>query len=505
MPSLLSNARWNVLAFACTLGAHVLVVPVVVGLIGLEGFGRAGLVIAAWAPLVLVGTVLGQATTREIAARWTTGAPGNAQSMASAALALCSLACLVGGMAFLWVGPEFLHALDQNPSATPWRAEIAALAPGWVAQQFGMIFQATAAARQDFRTVARISALSALATLILTLAITHILPTPEGYLLGTSASFAVGALAAAMIARRAAPELFGMPRWHRDAVAALLHFGKWQTLAHIAGTLGNQMDRYVLATLASPVVIGQFNAANRLQEAAYAGVVKAAEVLLPRFGADTKSSATGHEQLFLVASTAVMLFSGAVLAPMVILSEPLMRLWVGPTAAEGGALLLCTLVVGGLIGCGSNAASLYLMGTGDTAPVAWMAVVYSVATIVLTIVTLKLFGPWAAGVGLALASIVRVLLALALIKLRAFSTMRLSELAASTLLPLAVALSLAVAARTLMPVERIHGWWTLGVSYAAAMLVTGTSASLALLACPFGRRVVREWAAARHHRTTERA
>lgn len=497
MPSLLSNSRWNLFAFACTLGAHVLIVPVVVRLIGLEGYGRAGLVIATWAPLVLVGTVLGQATTREIAARWRSDTPADAQAVASAALVLCSLGCVACGALFLWLGPHLLHALDRGAPAKAWWGEVAALAPGWVAQQFSLVLQSTAAARQDFRTIARISALSALATLVLTLGITSEVPTPQGYLLATSASFAAGALISAVLAWYAAPTLFGLPRWQRDAVAALLHFGKWQTLAQLAGTLGNQMDRYVLATLASPAVIGQFNAANRLQEAAYAGVIKVAEVLLPRFGADYRVDAGKRERLFLVASTTVMVFSGALLTPMIILSEPLMRLWVGPVAADGGALLLSTLVVGGLIACGSNVASLYLMGIGQNAPVAGFSVVYSLLTILLTVLTLKAFGPLAAGVGLALASTVRVALALAWIKVRALPTMRWPDIATSTVLPLALALAAAALGRTLLPVERIQNWWTLGATYVAAMLGTSACTALAVWSMPYGRRLTGEWMASR--------
>ena len=55
---LVSNSRWNLIAFSISLVINFATIPIVISYIGLEAFGAAGLVIAIYAPFMLVGTVL---------------------------------------------------------------------------------------------------------------------------------------------------------------------------------------------------------------------------------------------------------------------------------------------------------------------------------------------------------------------------------------------------------------------------------------------------------------
>ena len=496
--SIATNSRWNLLAVGFTLGAHFITVPFVIARIGLAEFGHAGLVLAAWAPLLLVGTVIGQATTREMSERVGAGDTAGCERVASTALYLCAVACLGGGIAFALLGPQLMAWLtDGSRALEDWRREFAITAFGWIAQQFTLVLQATVAARQDYRGIARISAASAVATIVATLAITTAVPSAAGYLAGVSAAFIVTALVCALLTRRAATGLRLSLRRHRNELAALLHFGKWQTVAQLAGTFSNQIDRYVLGAMAPATIVGQYNAANRMQEAAYMGVTKAAEVLFPRFGSIARSDPSVKARFYLVASWAVMLFSAAVLAPLIPLAEPLLRLWAGSEVADGGATLLKTLVLGGLVGCGSNVFTFYLMGMGQTAPLAALSVIYSVLTIVLSIVLLGVFGPMAAGAGLALASVVRVALSLSFARSRLFSFVPWGQLLVSTVLPLGVGLSIAGVFAVSVPLTAIAGWLVLGGAY-VAMAAAVTLAGLVLTAMSaFGRGLIRELALAR--------
>lgn len=490
--SLLANSRRNLVAFAATLGAHFVIVPVVIGDIGLVAFGHAGLVVAGWAPLTLVGTVIGQGATREIAAQIArTGGSAGSRALRNAALWLCGLLSCLFGAGFVAVGPHLLAWLDPaNPEAGAWRQDVLALAPGWAAQQVFIVLQGLAAGKQDFRLVAKLSGLSAMAALACTIAFTTAIPTATGYLMGMSCGFVVAAAVGAWLLRephsaadRARGEL-------QRSIRSLVGFGRWQVVAQLAGTLGHQADRYVLATLASPTVIGQFNAANRLQEAAYMGVVKATEVLFPRFGASADSAPAQRLRLYLLSSWTVMLFSGLVLAPIITLAEPLMRLWAGAETARGGSLLLQTLATGGLIGCGSSVFTYYLMGLGQNRPLAVLSVCYSILTIVLSVVMLRVFGPMAAGVGLALASVVRVSLALVWAKRSSLPQARWSDLMVSTVVPLAVAVGLGWGLAAWLPVERIDAWWQLGAAAFVFVLAIVLAVAAGTASSAFGREVL---------------
>lgn len=489
--SLAANSRWNLLAFTFTLAAHFITVPFVISHIGLTEFGHAGLVVAVWAPLVLVGTVLGQAATQQMADRISQGDSEASRKFAQSAIFLCLIACTATAILVATIGRPLLGWLvDQPREAHKWYTEIAVAGIGWAAQQYALVLQGICTAHQNYRTIAKVGAASAVATVAATLSFSTWWPNALGYLAGISVGLILSAGAWWIAIRVSLGREVLWPMAHAAETRGLLRFGKWQTFTQLAGTLGNQIDRYVLGSLASPTVIGQYNAANRLQEAAYAGIVKVAEVLFPYFGANSRREPAAQAHFYLIAAWVVMTFSSAVLAPMIPLADPLLRLWAGPEVANGGALLLQTLVFGGLVGCGSNVATYYFMGTGQVSLLALISVVYSVLTIILSVVLLRLVGPYAAGVGLAIASVVRVALSLALLK-RAFGAILTArDLFISNVLPLIAGTALAWTMAKVAPDFGMHNWLSVIGAYvllslAVLLAVTGCTATTS-----FGRELL---------------
>ena len=481
---LLSNSRWNLLAFAFGLAAQFVTLPFVIRWIGLPVFGRAGLVLAMWAPLMMVGMVLGQATTRQIASLLAAHDIDAASRTLATALWMCLLASIAGGALLVLAGPPLLalFAADARPGASL-QLGFSIAGAGWAAQQVALVLQGATIARQDFRSVAQVAAFSSAATVALTLASTWTNPTLEGYLGGVAASFGA-TLAAWLWARR--NDGLG-PRWHGAEAAGLIRFGKWQILAQLAGTFGNQIDRYALGVLAPAAVLGQYNAANRLQEAGYMGVMKGGEILFPHFGATSAAAVAERQSFFVTSSWVVAVLSVVFLAPLVPLAHSLLLLWAGAETANGGDLLLRTLVLGGIVGCGSNVFTYYAMGIGENAPLAWLSVLYSLATIVATIVLMRAFGPYAAGTGLLTASFGRVAAALWLTRRRFFPSLPWGELMVSSVLPLAVGSVLALGLQA-AGVGQVSSWPALIGSYAAI----ATTVLLATLALTLPWRVGRE-------------
>ena len=498
---LVSNSKWNLVAFACGLAAQFITVPFIIHWIGLARFGRAGLVLAVWAPLMLVGAVLGQATTREMSARLSVGNVQAASRVIDAAMLMCLGACIFGGVALAVVGPRLMSALISNdyPSHALQIAFVIT-GTGWAAQQAILVLQGACSARQDFRTMAQVAALSAFITVALTLGFTAAFPSVEGYLAGVASSFIVTLLVWLWVTRKLPLGRRWWGAWHREELTSLLHFGKWQTLAQFAGAIGNQMDRYVLGVLAPAAVIGQYNAANRLQEAGYIGVMKAGEILFPHFGATAHDEVARRARFFLTSSWVIATLSAMILAPLVPLSHSLLTLWIGPETAEGGALLLRTLVIGGLIGCGSNVFTYYAMGIGQNAPVAWLSVLYALLTVLATIVVMRMFGPYAAGVGLLLASGVRLAISIWLTRSRFFVTLRWSALVVSSLLPLVAGVGVALWLHA-VGAGLVSGWLQLLLFYALAAIIVLATVLLFTAPWAVGREIIgRVFTAVRAHR-----
>jgi len=347
--------------------------------------------------------------------------------------------------------------------------------------------------------MAQVAALSAFITVALTLGFTAAFPSVKGYLAGVASSFVVTLLAWLWVTRKSPLGRRWWATWHREELTSLLHFGKWQTLAQFAGAIGNQMDRYVLGVMAPAAVIGQYNAANRLQEAGYMGVMKIGEILFPHFGATAQDEVARRASFFLTSSWVIATLSAMILAPLVPLSHSLLALWIGPQTAEGGALLMRTLVLGGLIGCGSSVFTYYAMGIGQNAPVAWLSVLYALLTVSATIMVMQVFGPYAAGVGLLFASIVRLAVSIWLTRSRFFVTLRWSDLAVSSLLPLVAGVGVALWLHA-VGAGLVSGWLQLLLFYTLA--ATTVLAAVLMLTAPWavGREIIgRVFAAVRAH------
>ena len=501
-PSLLSNSRWNLLGFACGLLANFVTIPFVVRWIGLSEFGHAGLVLAVTAPLTLVGTVIGQALVREMSARRGAGDAAGAQRTCDAALRLGVLAGVVGWVALVLAGPSItLLILGGEAPRDGLRVAFMIAAAGWLAQQLCLVLQGASAGRQDFRTVARVAAFSGAATVAATLALTAAVPTVVGYLAGVATSFGL-TLACWLFVQRRSLRVRAIARADLRAESrALLHFGKWQGVAQLAGAFGNQIDRYALGALAPVAVVGQYNVANRLQEAAYIGVVKAGEVLFPHFGSLASRSIEERGRVFQTASWVVGTFSAMLLMPMIPLADSVLALWIGPQAGSDTPFLLRTLVLGGIVGCGSNVFTYYAMGMGRNAPVAWISLMYSAATVLFTVLLIRAYGPLAAGAGLLVASVGRVAASLVVTRLQFFPQLGWGELLVSSVLPLAVGVALALGVHQ-TGYAQAHQWVSLIAQYAGLGALVLASTLLVSMLTPSGRDIIARTLASLRARAT---
>ncbi|MBY3311218.1 oligosaccharide flippase family protein [Rhizobium laguerreae] len=480
---LLGNSGWNFAGFLFTLIANLATVPFVVRWIGLHALGSAGIVIAIAAPVTLIGTVLGQAVIREISARIGRGEENAAARVGIAGIKICLIASAVAWLGIVLAGPWITTGIAGASLPTSQNVTISFLivATGTLAQQFSLVLQGICVGKQSFRLVAKASAWSSFATIVMTLGCTLSFPVVNGYLLGFSGSLVLSTAGWVWVTfpefRENGRSISSSPQ----ELKSLLDFGKWQSLSQLAGIFGNQMDRYVLASLAPSAVVGQYNVCNRVQEAAYIAVIRICEVLFPRFGNMSNSREEERHDFFMLASWGNSAFGAIVLSPIAVLSSPLLTVWVGEGTAAGGAHLLQILILGGIVGCGSNVFQYYAMGMGRNAPAAYTSLVYSLMTVVCSFVSIRYFGPYAAGAGLLAASLVRVPIALLVTRKCFFSTFTAEQMFACTASPILVGVCVVVGSLGL-DFTWINGWLSLAIAYVGLVcVVTGAIAAVAMM------------------------
>ena len=437
--SIFSHSRWNLIALGFVLTSNLISVPFVINKLGLFNFGRAGILLAAWAPLLLIGNVLGQSAIKIISSRLSSEDEIAAQRTISTSFYLCVLFSLVAGLLFLIIGFLVLHfKLIGGYSFY----ELILIVFAGVLQQVVVLFQSFATARQRFKFIAKYTAFSSFITLFFIVVIVSYQPSVVGYLLGIFFGFLGSAISWWIGLVRLQGRLFF--KSYKPEVREIFKFGYLQSISQVAGTFSNQIDRYMLASFSGALFVGQFNAARRLQEAFYMLVVKASEVLFPHFGYTTNSSLEYKKNFYLLSSWMVVTFSALTLGPIMTLAYPALHLWVGEGVANGGGFLLSIAVASSLVNSSSLVYTYCALGTGQLKYLVRISIAYSVITVGLTVILILLIGPYAAGLGMLIASVVRVILSILIVKRHFFKDVRLTELFVSSIMPILITFLLAI-------------------------------------------------------------
>jgi O-antigen/teichoic acid export membrane protein len=493
---LVSNTRWNLVAFVVALLANFLSIPLVISAIGLSAFGAAGLVLAMLAPFALVGTVLGQGIVREFAPRHAVADHEGCQRVWVTAVAQAGIAALGVGVLVALLGTWALQQLSAGGSraAPSWAQALAWGFVAWLAQQACLLLQAVLASLQSFGRLAVANSVGGLAGAVATVAVSRALPDERGFLAGTALGFGVMAVALAGMVRAETPWLLRRAGPDRSIARSLFGFARWQALGHLSGAVANQVDRYVLGAVAPLSAVGQYNVAMRLQEVVHMGVLKMAEVLYPHFSAHQDASVAHRAAFYARASWVVNLLSVAALAPLIPLAEPLVTLWVSAEAADGGAVLLRTLATAGLIGCATHVFSFMAMAGEAARQLAAVNLAHGLVLVAVTVPAILVFGPLAAGLSYVLANALRLIAAF-VISIQHFGGALRPGLLLASMLPAVAAGLLMGWGMWLLALVGVHSWPQLGLAFAAAFAATVAVGCLLTASTADGRALLRHaWA-----------
>lgn len=479
--TLVNNSNWNFAAFVVAVLANFLALPVVVRNVGIAQFGVGGIVLGLLAPLMLVGTVIGQACVREMSAQLVESRIEDARQTYWAALWMCGAGCVIVVVGLVVAGPgvirHFVGRDDVVPGTLRHLCLIAAV--GWTAQQFVQVLQAAIAAAQRYKALASLNAASSLVSAGCLMGASTLWPSAAGLLAGTAAGFGITAVGSLWQVRRQAKLLFPGARPQRVAVQRILHFGQWQAVAQLSGAVALQTDRFVLGATSTMSIVGQLNVATRLQEVVYMGVLKVTEVLFPHFSAAAMRPVGERVPLLLTSSWVTNAVAAVALAPLIPLSTSLVSLWVGPEAIPAGVPILRTLVSAGIIGSGTNALTYFMLGQGYAGLLAKVNLAHCAIVLGASIILLLWLGPLAAGAGFLVANIMRLGYLSWRLPRMTGSTMAARSMAKAFMPPIAAGL---VVAWLPWRLPEIHSWTTMAGTYALFALLTLAS-SLALSLC----------------------
>ena len=480
---LMSDSGWNLAAFAISVLSNIIALPFAIAAIGLDQFGKAGLVLAAFAPFSVLGAILGQSLVRGLASSGVREELPIGRRMITLAALWCAVGCVIVACLAVVIGPWALDRLEPQSQLSP--SYLWALYAGygaWFCQQWCFLAQGVLGGRQSFKKLALANAAGGLVLAISIVVSCRLMGTAAGFLLGSAFGFAVQIALLTGAVMREAPRLLIPNRWHASDVESLRGFFGWQGSAHFAGSVANQCDRYVLGATASAMVVGQYNIAMRVQEVIHMGVLKMGEVLLPHFSATASEPSATRSIFFQRATWIVNVLSVAALAPLIPLGPALIALWVDGDAAVLGGPMLQTLATAGVLGSGINVFTFFALGTGQAERLATINLAHSLVLVVLAIPLILLIGPLAAGWAYVAGNLMRWCATFWFSLDHFGQDLRFGQLALASASPWAAGLLVGWGLASLGS-GSVTNWWALGLSYggigalivACAMLIAATT------------------------------
>jgi O-antigen/teichoic acid export membrane protein len=467
---LLGNSAWNVIAFVVAVALNLVILPFVIFHLGVAAFGVAGLVTACVAPALAFANALTLSTTRELAQRLTHSERSDAQRYFATAV---TLALGMGGpLVILCVlaGAPLARLVFHlsGPAADDLELAFVLAGAGWLCQCVSMVFQALFTARQDYRRVASISIVSTVIATASMLLLIPRWPHPSTFLGCQALGFATSLLLAFGWSRRVIGEWLARPALHREAFGALVKLGGWQLAAQGGAIIAGQADRYLLGALLQPQFVGFYTIAQRLEEAAYIGVLKVGEILFPFFSTLQKEADDRKADLLFRSSWILNILAASALGGLIPVAGPLLHLWTGAEVAAEAERVLVILSIAGMLGSSANVFAFYLLAQGRSRSNALISLLTGVFTLATSAIALPYFGWQAAGLSACFGMIAQMATTAVLLRWGFDLADMWPRVAHFVLMPLGVGIATALALGYLVH-DRLFGdvptWWDVGGVY----------------------------------------
>lgn len=396
---LASNSTWNGLAFLVGVGLNLLILPFVISHLGISEFGLAGLIAACVAPAMIFSTALSQMTARELAQHLSSELQANARQVFATALFLALAAGAIIVLLLLVAGPWLAGLLfNLGTSDTDHLVQSFAFGSvGWLCQCLAGVFLALFTARQDYARLAKINIGTTVTATFLMWLLIPLWPLAATYLACQATGFAVSLVAAVLLSRQALSGWLSLPAPYSNPLHSLARVGSWQLVAQSGGVVAGQTDRYLLGAFLQTRHVGFYNVAQRLEEAIYIGVLKVGEVLFPLFSTMLQEREERQADILFRASWLLNLLAVSVLGGLIPVAGQVLQLWTNAEVAMQGERVLVILALAGILGCGTNVFSFYLVGSGKTRTNALISLMTAITITMTSALALPLFGWQAAG------------------------------------------------------------------------------------------------------------
>jgi O-antigen/teichoic acid export membrane protein len=165
-------------------------------------------------------------------------------------------------------------------------------------------------------------------------------------MVATVASTALGVLLQAGSVRRIIPGVSFALTLSRDSWAEILSFGFYTWLQNVAGVIFGQADRLLIGVLSSTSAVAYYTICVQLAQPVHGLLSAAFNLLFPHISARHEAGdSPGSQRVYRLAIVVNIAVTILLCAPLIVFGKQILRLWMGPSFAGNGHLLLVLLTI----------------------------------------------------------------------------------------------------------------------------------------------------------------
>lgn len=363
---LIRSTAWNFLGQTIPLFVAILVLPTLVGRLGIERFGVLTLVWMAIGYFSLFDLGLGRAMTQIVARKLGEGAEGVVPDIVKTGLVLMSFASLAGASLLWaiapWLAQSVLHIPILLQDETLSSLYLVAVSVPFIVTSSGLT--GFLAAYQRFDIVNSVRTPLAILTILLPLAVTEFTVRLEWIVAIVVIARIAGWIAYLVACTHIAPRTNRAGRSHRLAIREFVRLGGWMTLSNLLNPFLVYMDRFVIAGFVSVAAVAYY--ATPYEVITKFLIVPGAIVgtLFPAFATTFFSDKKRASFLLAQGTKYVFLALFPLTVAVVIFSNEALGVWLGREFSENSARVLQILAVGVLINSLVYPATVFVQGAG---------------------------------------------------------------------------------------------------------------------------------------------
>jgi O-antigen/teichoic acid export membrane protein len=364
---LAKNTVLNLLGLGLPLLVGLMTIPAIVKALGTQRFGILSLIWVVFGYFGFFDLGLGRATTKFIAEALGKGERHKIPKYLWTTAAFQVVLGFVGTLALILMTPLLVEKILNVPQAFIAETKLTFYLIAWALPVtiLSMSFRGVLEAAQRFDLVNAVKIPASAAFYLFPLFGVWMGLNLPGIVVLLILSRLLAFLAWVVLCYKTFPELRAPITFCRDAVGPLLSFGGWVALSGVIWPVIASIDRLLIGSLLTMDSVSFYSAPYEV--VMRLGIIPGslAMTLFPAFShLDGGKELRQTQALYGRSTKYLLIVSGAVALPMILLARPILEIWLGPEFARQSTLVFQILVFGFLLNSLSSIPFGYLQAVG---------------------------------------------------------------------------------------------------------------------------------------------